>query len=485
MISGDSLEECLDLGLDIDNMSTAEQLALMPAEAEEFYESLTEDEWQVLRYEWSHWRRPKQCLPILLTWFIWLLMAGRGFGKTRTAAEAIRERVESGEARRICVLAPTAAVARDVVVEGESGILEICPPWNKPRFLSSKRRLVWKNGAQLTYFSSEEPELLRGGQFDTLWVEELCALKNSRKCWDFLIPAIRLGKPKIIITTTPKRRHPILNQLLERAKAGESSRIVVTRGTTWENSGNLADESLLELEETYADTTMGRQELEGEVLDEVEGAYWTEAKIDADRVEEAPALVQIAVGVDPAISSNSRSDENGIVVVGKCANGHAYVLGDYSVHGSAEEWGKALIEACRDFDVDGIKVETVRGGNLVRRNIEMVADGEKFELPPIDEINSQELDKLSRIELYSGLWEKHRVHHLAKLLLKKLENEMTDWSPLESKYSPNRIDALIMAMSLLFPEREQTVKITSARQIIVPADAYKPKRPQIRQRMAS
>lgn len=485
-MTSEALASALELGLDVDNMSTAELLALATDVAEEFYDELTEDEWQVLRYEWSHWQRPKQTAP-LGEWFIWLLLAGRGFGKTKTAAETVRERVESGKARRIAVLAPTAAVARDVVVEGESGLLECCPPWNKPKFYNSKRRLVWKGGATLTYFSSEEPELLRGGQFDTLWIEELCALKNPRKCWDYLIPAVRLGKPKIIITTTPKRRHPILNQLLERLKEQlegkqSKSKIVVTRGSTWENAGNLADETLEELEETYAGTQMGKQELEGEVLDEVEGAFWTEAAIEADRREKAPPLVKIAIGVDPAVSSKKRSDENGIVVVGRCAEGHAWVLGDYSKKTGPEDWGRLLVKACRDWDVHGIKVETVRGGNLIRRNIETIFDEEDFVLPLIEEINSQELDKLGRIELYSGLYELHRVHHVGKH--KHLEIEMTDWSPLESSYSPNRIDALIMALSMLFPEREKTVKITSAKKIEVPTDAYKARKPVSRGRVA-
>lgn len=464
-------------GVDIDNMSTAELLSLDPDAADEFYGGLTDEDWTALLYDWSFWSRPKQQTPEG-DWLYWLILAGRGFGKTRTAAEVIRERVEAGEARRICVLAPTAAVARDVVVEGESGILEICPPWNKPKFLSTKRRLTWKNGSKLTYYSSEEPDLLRGDQFDTLWIEELCALKNPKKCWDYLMPSIRLGKPKIVISTTPKKNHVLLQPLLGRIKAQEErgkKKIFLTRGTTWENASNLAEESLEELEEMFEGMSIGRQELYGEVLTEVDGAKWTLAQLDADRVEEAPPLVAIAVGVDPAVSNNSRSDDNGIVVVGRCANGHAWVLGDYSLTAGPEDWGSALVKACRDFDVSKIKVETVRGGNLIRRNIETTFADLEFELPPIDEINSQELDKLGRIELFIGLYEVHKVHHLGKL--EKLENEMTSWNPAENKYSPNRIDALIMALSALFPEREKKVKLTSAKRIDVPRNAYAPKRP--------
>lgn len=487
MIRPEIVERAIEVGLDVSNMSCAELLAL-DAEAEaEYYDSLSDEDWLALAYEWSWWARPKQMIPDPFP-YIWMLQTGRGFGKTRTCSETVREVVNLGLARRIGVLAPTRAVARDVVVEGESGLLNISPPWNKPKYESSKRRVTWPGGQVLTLFSSEDPELIRGAELDFLWIEEACALKHPERCFSNAFFALRLGQdPHCIISTTPKRRHPIL-QLVKKIAAKQEGAVKVTRGHTLENKTNLANQSLDLMLDTYGETSLGKQELAGEELTDVPGAFWTELQLDNLRVSNHPALKKIVVGVDPAISDKKRSDDNGIVVSARGVDDDLYVLADYSVHGNSDAWGRALFRACLDYSVSNIHVETVRGGNLVRRNIEQTWEAlnkereeqglETVIIPQITEINSQELDKFGRIELFAGLWEQGRAHHVGDLRPKyvkedkedaSLEGEMVDWSPRDSKYSPNRIDALIMGVSKLYPERMEIKTHTASKRVEAPS----------------
>lgn len=470
-------------------MSTAELLALDADAEEEYYSGLSDEAWLALGYDWEWWARPKQKLPSPLPYIV-MFQTGRGFGKTRGCAEATRERAESGKSRRMGVLTPTAAVARDVVVEGESGLINCAPPWCKPVYNQSKKRVTWPNGVQLQLFSSEEPELIRGAELDWLWIEEACALSNPKKCFSNAFFALRLGRdPHCIISTTPKRRHYILEKIRE-IKKKTPSKVFVIRGHTLENKSNLADESLEIMVDTFGDTRLGKQELEGEELLDVPGAFWSESQLEKLRVSTYPTLKRIWAGVDPAVSSNKRSDENGIVVAARGVDDHLYVLGDYSIHGTSGDWARALFRACVDWAVAGIAVETCRGGNLVRRNLELTwkeineereRDGlEPVVIPFIKEINSQELDKMGRVELFSGLWEQGRAHSVGNLGPKYprkdkpdqcLEGEMCSWSPEESKFSPNRIDALIEATSKLFPEREQIKEHTMSKRIEVDVTA--------------
>ena len=237
--------------------------ALSPAEA------------RALLYDWSFWARPEQ-LPPPGDWRVWLLLAGRGFGKTRTGAELIRARVAARTARRIALVAPTAADARDVMVEGESGILAISPPWDRPRYEPSKRRLTWPNGAVATLFSADEPERLRGPQHDAAWCDELGSWRYP-EAWDMLMFGLRLGPdPRVVVTTTP-RPTKLIRALLADPTA------VVTRGSTYENRANLAPAFLDQIIRKYEGTRLGRQELDAELLDDVPGALWTRGIIEAAR----------------------------------------------------------------------------------------------------------------------------------------------------------------------------------------------------------
>lgn len=493
MIPTEVLLKAKAAGLQLENMSPAELIALDPEVEQAFYSKLSDEELIALRYEWRWWARPKQLPPSPLP-YILLFQTGRGFGKTRSAAEMAIERAASEKSRLMGVLAPTSAVCRDVVVNGPSGILSNSPPWFMPVHNKTSKTLTWPNGVVMKLFSSEKPELIRGAGLDWLWIEEACALNKPEECFSNAFFALRESRSaSCIITTTPKRQHYILEKVRE-IQAKSPSKVHIVRGHTLENRSNLSEESVNLMMDTYGDTRLGKQELAGEELLDVPGAFWTEGQLDNLRVAAAPQLKRVVVGVDPAISDNARSDENGIVVSGRGVDDHLYTLGDYSIHGNSIAWGRALFRACVEHPVGKIVAETVRGGNLIRRNIEMVWEECNREreasglatvvIPEIVEINSQELDKMGRFELFSGLWEQGKAHSVGRLepvfpLHEKgrtLEFEMCNWNPKESKYSPNKIDGLILGTENLYPERGN-VRITSAKAIEVPLEAYAAKRP--------
>jgi len=244
---------------------------------------------------WRLWARPEQIAPPG-DWLVWLILSGRGWGKTRTAAEWLREQVELRGRRRIALVARTAADVRDVVIEGESGLLAISPSWNKPLYEPSKRRLTWPNGAIATAYSADEPDLLRGPQHDAAAADELASWQYAQQTWDNLMLSLRLGDhPQVIVTTTP-RPLKIIRQLMQ------SPSTVVTRGTTFDNAANLAPSALAEYRHRYEGTRLGRQELMGEVLDDNPGALWNRETLDRNRVRVAPDLVRVVVAIDPAVT---------------------------------------------------------------------------------------------------------------------------------------------------------------------------------------
>ena len=296
-------------------------------------------------------------------WAVWLLMAGRGFGKTRAGAEWVRERVSRGESGRVALVAPTPDDVRNVMVEGVSGLLRVSPPWNRPVYEPSKRKLTWPNGATAFGFSSYEPDRLRGPQFDTAWCDELASWKNARETWDNLQFGLRLGEsPRCAVTTTPK---PI--SLLRELKDRED--VMVTRGSTYENRANLASEYIEHIRRRYEGTRTGRQEIYAELLDESESALWKRDWIEAARVREAPELSRVVVAVDPAVSSRSSSSETGIVVAGADEDGHAYVLEDASGQMSPDGWARRAIGMLDRYGADRIIGESNNGGDLVEHTV--------------------------------------------------------------------------------------------------------------------
>src|SRR5580693_3450873 len=287
-------------------------------------------------YHWRYRARPEQ-LPPDGSWRIWLLMAGRGFGKTRCGAEWVRAQVKAGR-RRIALVGPTAADARNVMVEGESGILAISPDPERPLYEPSKRRLTWPNGAVATTYSADEPERLRGPQHDAAWCDELGAWRYP-EAWDMLMFGMRLGAdPRTVVTTTP-RPAKLIRDL------GRDPICVVTRGSSYENRGNLAPAFFEQIIRKYEGTRLGRQELDAELLEDTPGALWSHGSIEASRLRSAPEMTRVVVAIDPAVTSGEEADETGIVVAGKDKNGHGYVLADISGRYPPTEWARRAITA--------------------------------------------------------------------------------------------------------------------------------------------
>jgi phage terminase large subunit-like protein len=301
----------------------------------ELIAALTPAEARALLYEWAFWARPNQ-LPPDGEWRVWLVLAGRGFGKTRTGAEMIRARVTARTAHRLALVAPTAGDARDVMVEGESGILAVSPPWERPRYEPSKRRLTWPNGAIATLFSADEPERLRGPQHDAAWCDELATWRHP-EAWDMLMFGLRLGTdPRVVVTTTPRTTSLIRGLIADPT-------VIVTRGTTYENRANLASAFFGQIIRKYQGTRLGRQELEAELLEDVPGALWNRGMLEGSRVRAAPPLIRVVVAIDPAASSTERADETGIIVAGKDAGGRGWVLADASGRYQPTEWAKTAV----------------------------------------------------------------------------------------------------------------------------------------------
>ena len=398
---------------------------------------------RALLYDWSVWARPAQ-LPPPGDWRIWLLLAGRGFGKTRTGAELIRARVAASTARRLALVAPTAGDARNVMVEGESGILAISPPWDRPHYEPSKRRLTWPNGAIATLYSADEPERLRGPQHDATWCDELGSWRHP-EAWDMLMFGLRLGTdPRVVVTTTP-RPTKLIRALIADPKA------VVTHGTTYENRANLAPAFLDQIIRKYEGTRLGRQELDAELLDDVAGALWTRGIIEAVRSSTAPSLVRVVVAIDPAATSTADADETGIIVAGKDERGQGWVLADSSGRYQPTEWAKTAIAAYRAHHADRVVAEVNHGGEMVEATLRVIDPNVSFAALRASR------GKVTRAEPVAALYEQGRVHHVGAF--PQLEDQMCGFAPagrnevdLRSGGSPDRVDALVRALTDLMLE---------------------------------
>lgn len=395
-----------------------------------------------LQWSWRVRARPDQIAPSG-DWLTWLILAGRGWGKTRTGAEWVQEQIQFGGCSRMALVAPTASDVRDVMVEGESGLLSIAPEGMRPIYEPSKRRLTWPNGAIATCFSADEPERLRGPQHDGAWCDELGAWRYP-EAWDQLQLGLRLGRgPRCVVTTTPK---PIalIRDLLKREGKG----VVVTRGRTRDNADNLAPGFLEAIQRRYGGTRLGRQELDGEFLDDVPGALWQRAWIDSDRVAKAPDLRRIVVAIDPAVTNTEGSDETGIVAAGVEGAGRDrryYVLDDLSGRYGPLEWAQKAITAYRRHDADRIVAEVNNGGLMVEATIRTVDAS-----VPYKEVRASR-GKAVRAEPISALYEQGLVHHVGSFAA--LEDQMcsftSDFDRARNGYSPDRLDALVWALTEL------------------------------------
>lgn len=390
---------------------------------------------------WRAKARPKQ-LPPEGDWLGWLLMAGRGFGKNFTGAGWVNELVETRAAERIALVAATAADARDTMVEGQSGILRMAPDWNRPIYKPSKRRLTWPNGAIATTFSAEEADRLRGPEHDAAWTDELAAWVDAQGTWDMLQFGLRLGKrPRWLATTTPR---PI--KLVKELLAREGRDVVVTRGSTFENEANLAPTFLAAVKARYEGTRLGRQELHAEVLSDMPGALWQMSWLDRDRVSRAPSeLKRVVVAIDPAASNNEGSDETGLVVAGEGADKQVYILEDLSGRYAPHEWARKAIDAYRRHRADRIIAEVNNGGAMVEATLRAVDQHVSYK-----SVHASR-GKVIRAEPVGARYEKGEVHHVGTF--STLEDQMciftTDFDRSRAGYSPDRVDALVWAVTEL------------------------------------
>lgn len=321
------------------------------------------------------------------------------------------------------------------MVEGESGLLAISPPWNRPKYEPSKRRVTWANGAIATLYSADEPERLRGPQHDLAWPDELGAWRYP-ETWDMLMFGLRLGrKPRLVVTTTPRPTRLIRDLIA-------APTTVVTRGSTYDNRANLAPAFFEQIIRKYEGTRLGRQELYAEVLDDVPGALWTRAMLEIARATAPPPdLVRVVVAIDPAVTSGEDSDETGIVVAGTDANGHAHVLADRSCRMSPDGWATRAITALDEFKGDRVVAEVNNGGDLVEATIRTVRKN-----APYRKVHASR-GKRVRAEPIAALYEQARVTHHGNL--EHLEAQMLTFLPEGSDASPDRVDALVWALTEL------------------------------------
>lgn len=379
------------------------------------------------RPPWSLIARPEQ-LPPAGDWSIWLILAGRGWGKTRTGAEWLRAQAERVPILRI--IAPTFADARDTCVEGPAGLRGICAPGELVKWNRSIGEGEFRNGSRFRVFSGAEPERLRGPQSYADWYDEMGAWAYPMPTWDMAMMGLRLGlQPQAVITTTP-RAMPLFRQLLGRPD------VVTTRGTTYDNRANLAESFFRDIVARYEGTRLGRQELSAEILEDVPGALWKLAQIDAGRLTTAPDLAYIVVGVDPAATSSDTSDEAGVIVAGRDADKRGYVLGDYTRRGTPLQWATEAVTAYHRHKANVIVAEANNGGEMVSTIIRSVDSAVNVKLVWAAD------GKRTRAEPVSMLYEQGRAHHVGTFAT--LEDEMSNWVPLEGK-SPNRVDALAWA----------------------------------------
>jgi phage terminase large subunit-like protein len=393
---------------------------------------LSNAEQERLRYVWSFWRRPNQTPPAW-NWRAWLILAGRGFGKSRTGAETVRQWVKDGY-RYVNLIGATADDARDIMIEGESGILAICPKDERPVYVKNLSKLSWPNGASSLIFTADSPERLRGKQHEKLWEDELAAWRYPEAHVQAML-GMRLGdNPQTVITTTPKPTKDIKELLKDPTTA-------VTRGSTYDNRANLAPAFFAEVIKRYEGTRLGRQELNAELLEDVEGALWKWSLIEQSRVTQAPKLRRIVVADDPAVTAHANSDETGIIAAGLGdVDGHGYVLADASGIYSPLEWAKKTMTQYDLLEADCVVAEVNNGGDLVEANLR--AAGFRGAVQQVRASRG----KQTRAEPLVGLYEQGKIHHVG--VFADLESQMTTWDAKRTE-SPDRVDALVWAFAVL------------------------------------
>ena len=400
---------------------------------------LTAQQKNELRYEWAAWARPEQ-LPPAGNWTVWLAKSGRGSGKTRTGAEWVRSLAESNGKERIALVAPTAADARDVMVEGESGIMSVCPPWNRPTYEPSKRRITWPNGAMAITYSAEEADRLRGPQHSHAWGDELCSWEKGEDVWNMLMFGLRLGaSPRTLVTTTP-RPTDLIRSLIK------SPGTVMVGGSTYDNAANLPAAFIEAVKAKYEGSRLGRQEIWAELLEDVEGALWSHKMFDDHRRAMPLAFKRIVVGVDPSGSAKRTADEAGIVVAGiaDCAclgraDMHAFILEDLTGRYSPRDMGEKAIAAYHKWQATRCVIEDNFGGAMLGNLFDLIDKRVAYKTVHASR------GKIIRAEPVAALFEQGKVHCVG--MFKELEEECCQYAPLVSTESPGRLDAMVWAIT--------------------------------------
>lgn len=450
-------------------MITAQDLKELPSDqVEALLSELTPKQIEELTHDYRFWARPKQVAPEG-DWKVWFLNCGRGFGKTWTGVQWVREQVKSGK-KRIAAVAATNSDIERVMVKGDSGFLALCSPHDRnkkgrligyPLWSPTKRTLTWhKDGdhskpeiARVEFYSAQEPERLRGPQFDTAWCDELAAWVYDEDTWDMLNFCLRLGKyPRVCVTTTPKSTKLV-------RKLVDDPYTHVTVGNSYENEA-LPDSFFEKLRDEYEGTRLGKQEIYAEILKENEGALWTADMIDSCQIEqdEVPDLERIVVSVDPATTSNVESDDTGIIVAGIDYNGNGYILEDHTFKDLPERWAQKAIELYHSWGASRIVYEKNQGGDMIPTLFRTI--DENIPLRGVFASNS----KIARAEPVSSLYERGKVFHVRNPehghSLTELETQMTTFEPMGKHKSPDRYDAMVWAITDLMLKGFARPKLT-------------------------
>lgn len=430
-------------------------------------EALTPQQLRDFDYQWDLWARPNQLVPGTqraaierFDWLFWLLLAGRGFGKTRTGAETVRQWAENPH-ERILMIAPTASDVRDTMIEGPSGLMSCYPEGNRPTYNPSRHLVTFPSGAVGITRSAEEPERLRGPQFGKFWAEELCAWTYLQDAWDQLMFGFRVKGKKLqgVITTTPKP-----HKVLKAIKADPGT--VTTGGSSHDNRENLSEVWYEKVIKAFEGTRLGRQEIYAEILEDTEGALWTRQLIEAGRITSAlppNEYARIVVAIDPSVTAGPDSSECGIVVCGLRWDGHVDVLADGSLRDSPGNWARVAISLYKNWKADVIVGEVNNGGDLVEGNIKSVDIN-----IPFRSVRASR-GKLVRAEPIANLYEQGRVHHWTNPAnpkhLEALEDQMISYVPLAGMDSPDRMDALVWAITELLIDTEE---VGQSRSLVIP-----------------
>lgn len=419
--------------------------------------NLTEADREALLHHWPFWARPEQLPPKYSQgggdWTNWLILAGRGWGKTRTGAEWVRSvmcgdtPLARGRYGRIAIIAETAADARDVIVKGTAGILSTHPTDFRPTYVHNTRSLTWPNGALALLFNATEPDQLRGPEHEAAWLDELAKWRYAQETYDMLQFGLRIGEdPKQVITTTPRPIKIVKDLLADPDTA-------VTRGLTTDNRSNLSPKFYKKIVAKYEGTRLGRQELKAELLTDVPGALWTQRGLDEHRwplKKRLPDMQRIVVGVDPATKKPDEAmpedgAETGIVAVGLGVDGRGYVLEDGSCRLGPMGWARRATALYDRYQGDTVVAEVNQGGAMV----EAVLQSERPTLP-VTMVHASR-GKVTRAEPISALYEQGRISHVGAFA--SLEDQMVLFTPngIEGDTTADRVDALVWALTELFP----------------------------------